>query len=114
MVEDPDPETSGAQPKMPPPGFKEIAESLMGNEPSGTTASTPPVWASAGLLVGSAMATMTSMEIHQDEMTGNIYMCTVTASMGLINLETPLMVVDHQMLTLEDVTNMEMVYIHPK
>ena len=47
-------------------------------------------------------------------MTGNIYMSTVMASMGLINLETPLMVVDCQMLTQEDVTDMALADIHPK
>ena len=86
----------------------------MGDDPSGTTASTPPVLVSPGLLAGSAMATMPSTEIHQDKMTGNIYMSTVMASMGLINLETPLMVVDCQMLTLEDVTDMEMADIYSK
>ena len=60
------------------------------------------------------MATLMSTEICQDEMTGNIYMNTVTASMGLINLETPLVVVDHQMPTLEDVTNMDTADICPK
>ena len=99
---------------MQPPGFKEIAESLMEAVPSGTTTNIPQVLASPGLLKGSAVATMISTEIHQDEMTGNIYMSIVMASMGLINLETPLMAVDCQMLTLEDVTNMEMVDIHPK
>ena len=47
-------------------------------------------------------------------MTGNIYMSTVMASMELINSETPLMVVDHQTLTLEDVTDMEIAGIHLK
>ena len=70
------------------------------------------------------MATMMSMEIHQDEITGNIYLNTVMASMGLINLETPLMVVDCLTPILEDVTEMDMVddcpkeghlwYSHPK
>ena len=97
---------------MPPPGFKEITESLMGDDPSVTTVSIPPVSASAGLLAWSTLATMMSTEIHQDKMTGNIYMSTVTASMGVINLETPLMVVDHQPLTLEDITDMETGDIH--
>ena len=52
MVEDLDPETSGAQTKTLPPGFKEIAESLMGDDPSGTMASVPPVSASAGFWQG--------------------------------------------------------------
>ena len=107
-------ETPGTQLKTPPPGFKEIAESLMGDYPSRTTANIPPVLVSPGLLAGSAVATMMSMEICQDEMTGNIYMSTVTASMGLINLETPLMAVDCEMLTLEDVTDTETVDINPK
>ena len=54
------------------------------------------------------MATMTSIEISQDETTGNTYMNTVMASMGLINLETPLMVGDCPMPILEDVTKMDM------
>ena len=59
------------------------------------------------------MATLMSMEIHQDETTGNIYMSTVMASMGLINLETPLVVVHCQTLTVKDVTNTEMADICP-
>ena len=86
----------------------------MGDDPPGTTTNIPQGLASPGLLAGSAMATMISMEINQDEMTGNIYMNTVMASMGLINLETPLMAVDCQMSTLEDVTDMDTVDIHPK
>ena len=114
VVEEPDLETSGAQPKMPLPGFKEITESLMGDDPPGTTTNIPQGLASPGFLVGSAVATMTSTVIHQDELTGNIYMNTVMTSMGLINLETPLVAVDCQMLTLVDVTNMDMADIHPK
>ena len=86
----------------------------MGDDPSGTTASILSVLASAGLLVGSTLATLMYTGIHQDKMTGSIYMSTVTASMGLINLETPLMLVDYQLLTLEDVINLEMAEIHPQ
>ena len=86
----------------------------MGDNPPETTTYIPQGSASPGFLAGSAMATMMSMDIHQDEMTGNIYMNTVMASVGLMNLKTPLMAVDCHMLTLEDVTNMDVVDICPK
>ena len=114
MVEDPDLKTSGAQPKMPPPDFKEIARSLMGDDPQGQLPTSPEDWHHQAFWFGSSVATMTSTEICQDEMTGNIYMNTVMASMGLLNLETPLVVVDCQMLKLEDVTNTDIADIHPK
>ena len=88
-MEDPDLETSGAQLKMLPPGLKEIARSLMGDDPPGITTNIPQGLASPGLLAGSTMATMTFKEICQDEMTGNIYMNRVMASMGLVNLDSP-------------------------
>ena len=100
---------------MPPPGFKEIARSLTEDNPPGMEATnTPQGLASPCLLVGSTMATMMSMETHQDKMTGNIYMNTVTASMGLLNLETPLMVGDCLMPIIEDITEMDMVDDHLK
>ena len=86
----------------------------MGDDPPRTTVNIPQGSASPGILVGSAVARMMSTEICQDKMTGNIYMNTVMASMGLINLGTPIMAVDHQGPTLEDVTDMNTADIHPK
>ena len=51
------------------------------------------------------MTTMMTTWVCQDEMTGVTYMETVTTSVGLINLRTPLMVGDHLTTTIEDVTN---------
>ena len=63
---------------------------------------------SLGLLAESAVATMMSMEVCQDETTGTMYMSTVMTSMGLMNLETPLAVVDHWGPILEELTDADM------
>ena len=86
----------------------------MVGDPLGTITNIPQESASPDLLMGSAVATMMSTEICQDAVPGNIYMNTVMTSMGLIDLGTPLMVVNHQMPILEDVTDMGTADIHPK
>ena len=61
--------------------------------------------AAPGFMVGSTKTTMMTTQICQDEMTSVTYMDTMTALMGLISLETPFVVVDCQMPTIEDVTD---------
>ena len=56
------------------------------------------------LLVGSSMTMLTSTRINQDEATGITYMDMVTASMGLVALETSCMMDDPNMPALEGVT----------
>ena len=45
---------------------------------------------------------------------GAMYMGTVMTSMGMMNLETPLAVVDHQGPILEELTDADMAEGHPK
>ena len=94
-----------AQKQMPPSGFMAVAKSLGEGKPPWMSVKILQEMAAPGFIVGSAMTTMMTTQIHQDEMTGVTYMDTVTVSMGLINLGTPLMVGDHPTPTIEDVTN---------
>ena len=55
------------------------------------------------LMVGPTMAMLTSTGINWDEATGITYVYTVTASMGLVTLETSCMMVDPDTPTLEGV-----------
>ena len=48
------------------------------------------------LLVGSAVATVTSTTMSQDQTTGIIFLSMVTTSMRLMNLEAPSVMVGHQ------------------
>ena len=65
-----------------------------------------------GLVVGSAMAIMTSMGIHHDERTGATYMSTVMTSDGLMNFGTPLKAATGQIVVIEDITNANMADDH--
>ena len=69
---------------------------------------------SPGLLAGSTMATMTSMELCQDKTMGAMYVSTMMTSMGLMNLEAPLAMVDHHGPILEELTDADMAEGHPK
>ena len=60
------------------------------------------------------MATMASTEVWQDKTVGTIYVSTMMTSMGLINLETPLVVVNHQGPILEELADADMVEGCPK
>ena len=92
-------EDPGAQPKVPPPRFKEIAKSLTRDESPEMEIDCPLTRASQGLLAGSAVATVTSTVMCQDQTTGAIYLSTVVTSMGLMNLEAPSVVVGHHKRT---------------
>ena len=99
---------------MLPLGFRKIAQSLMEDEPPRVRINSPPGLVSQGLLLGSAVATMTSMEEHQDETTGAMYVSTMMTSMGLMNLETPVAAVNHWGPILEELTDADMVEGQPK
>ena len=74
---------------MLPPGFKEIAKSLTTGKSPEMEINCPLTGASQNLLAGSAVATVTSTTMCQDQIMGAIYLSTVTTSMGLMNLEAP-------------------------
>ena len=95
----------------PPSGFAEIAKSLWGdNSPSITVEVPPELTTPQGLLVGTAMATMVSMRLHQ--VSGTIYLDMVTTSMSLVGLGATPMVVDHPMPTLEVVKTQSLTNPH--
>ena len=101
---------------MPMPGFREIAQTLTRDQPPQVTTKVPHELMSPGLLVGPAMAMLTSMRISQDEVTGITYVDMMMTSMGMITLEASHLMVDPQMHLLEDVTNVTtlgMVDDHP-
>ena len=86
-----------------PPSFAEIARSLWrDNSLHITTNVSLGLTTPQGLLVGTAMATMISMQMWQDVATGITYLDTVTASMSLVSLRATPMAADHPMPTLED------------
>ena len=111
MEEDPHQEDL---PKRPPPGFQEIARFLTGDVSWGMTTSIPPELMPPGHVVGSAMAIVTSMGIHQDERTDATYMSTMMTSVGLMNLGTPLKMANDQTVIIEDITNADMADNHSK
>ena len=89
--------------QMQPPGFAEIARSLWGDGSPHITIDVPlGLTTSPGLLVGTAMATMTSTQMQQDAVTGITYLNTVMASMSLVSLGSLPMVVDCLMPAIED------------
>ena len=76
-----------------PPGFKEISKSLTRHKSPEMEIDCPLTGASQVLSVGSAVATVTSTAMCQDQIMGTVYLSTVTTSMGLMNLEAPSVVV---------------------
>ena len=86
----------------------------MKDEPPRVRMDSPLGLVSPGLLVGSAMATMMSMEVCRDKTMGAMYMSTMMTSVGLMNLETPLMAVNHWEPILEELTDVDMAEGHPK
>ena len=77
------------QKQMPLCGFTGVAKSLRENKPPQITVKILLEMAAPGFMAGSAMTTMMTTQIHQDEMTSVTNMDTVTASMGQISLGTP-------------------------
>ena len=70
-------------------GFREIAKFLTRGGPPEMWINCPLTVASPGLLAESAVATVTSTGVCQDQTMGAIYLSMVMTSMGLMNLETP-------------------------
>ena len=88
--------------QRPPPSFAEIVRSLWGDDtPHITIDLWPEMTTSPGLLAGTTMATMTSMQMWQDAVTGTTYVDTVMASMSLVSLGSTPMAVDHPVPALE-------------
>ena len=83
-------EDPGAQPKVPPPGFKEIAKSLNRGKSPEIEINCPLTGASQGLSVGSAVATVMSTMMCKVQTMGAIYWSMVMTSMGLMHLGSPL------------------------
>ena len=79
-----------SQKRMPLPGFKDIAQSLIRDQPPQITVKVPWELMSPGLLVGPIMTMLMSTRTCKDEVTGITYIDTVTASMGLVSLGTSL------------------------
>ena len=82
-------EDPGAQPKVLPLGFKEIAKSLTRGRPPETEINCPLTVASPGLLMGSTVATLTSIGVCEDQTMGTVYLSTAMTSIELMNLEAP-------------------------
>ena len=97
----PDPSLEGP-PKDPLPGFREIAQSFTGGQPPWVTSKVPQDLMLPSLLVRPTMTTLTSTRINQDEATGITYVDMVTASVGLVALETSHRAVGPHMPILEE------------
>ena len=97
---------------MLPPGFHEIARSLTTGESSKMEVDCPPI--SQELSTESAVATVISTTMCQDQTMGAIYLSTVTTSMGLMNLEVPSVAVDCWGRTIEELTEEDLVEGHLK
>ena len=90
------------QKQMPQPGIVEIARSLWGDDSPHITIDEPQeLIATQGLLVGTAMATITLMWVWQDMATGITLIDTVMTSMSLMSLGSAPMAVNHPMPALE-------------
>ena len=88
--------------KAPPPGFVEITKSLQGHNPPHESVEVPSELTKRLVpLVGTMMATMVSMWLCQDVMSGITYVDMVTCSMSFVGLGATPMVVDLPMPTLE-------------
>ena len=106
-------EDPGAQPKVLPLEFKEITKSLTKGESPEMEIDCPLTGASPDLSAGSAVATVTSTTMCQDQ-TMAVYLSMVTTSMGLMNLEAPSVAVDCWGLTIEEHTEDDLVESHLK
>ena len=87
----------------------EIARSLTAGESPEMEDDIPRSGALHKLSTEPAVFTVISTTMCQDQTTGTIYMSTVTTSMGLMNLETTSVVVDHQGPTLEELIEEDLV-----
>ena len=104
----------GAKPKVPPQGFQEITKSLTTGKSPEMEVECPLTGVSQGLLVGFAVATVTSTTMCQDQTIGPIYLSMVTTSMGIMNLEASSAAVSCQGLTIEELMEEDLVEGHLK
>ena len=93
-----------AKPRVPPPGFQEIARSLTVDETPKMEIDHPWSGVAQELLVEPAVAMVISTTMCKDWTMGTIYLSTVTASMGLMNFEAPSVAVGCQGPTIEELT----------
>ena len=93
-------ESTSVRPWTPPPGFADITRSLWGDDSLCATIEIPlELTVPQGLLAGTSMATMISMWLQQDVVTGT--------SMNFVSLGVTPMVVDHPMPALEGWEDLE-------
>ena len=59
--------------------------------------------------IESMIATVISTSMGRDQRTGAVYVSTVTALMGVMNLEAPSMAVGHQRATVEELAKEDLV-----
>ena len=93
-----------AEAKVPPPGFWEIARSLTAGKSPGMEINSLWTEVAQVLLVEPKVAMLVSATICQDGAMGTVYLLTVTASMGLMNLELLPGEVSCQGQTIEELT----------
>ena len=95
-------EDPGAKLKELPLRFQEIAKSLTTGKSPEMEIDCPLTGVSQELAAESAVATVISTTMCQDQTTDTIYLSMVTTSMGLMNLEAPSVVVGSQVPTIEE------------
>ena len=107
-------EDPGAQLKALPLGFKEIAKPLTKGKSPEMEINCPLTTASQDLSSGSAVATVTSTMMCQDQSMGAIYLSKVTTSMGPMNLEAPSVAVGCWGPTIEELMEDDLAESHLK
>ena len=102
-------ENPEAKSRVLPLGFQKILRSLTIDEPPKMEIDHPQCGVAQELLVEPAMATVISTTICENWTMGAVYLPTVTASMGLVNLKAPSVVVGCQGLAIEELTEEDLV-----
>ena len=97
-----------AKPRVPPLGFQEIARSLTIDEPPKMEIDCPQSGVAQELLVEPAVAMVISNTMCKVQTMVAIYLSTVTASMGLMNLEAPSVVDGGQGSTIEELIEQDL------
>ena len=90
----------------PPPGFKEVVACLIRDSPSLAPAEAPSETRPPDVMMGSAVTTIYTTQIVQDEATGVMYMNTVTISVGRVALRNLCMVANLQGPAVEDIIDL--------
>ena len=112
-----DEEGKGANPKGCPLGFQEIAECLTARgTPEGeapVSMDVPEASAAPILLMEPTIAMVISTSMGRDQRMDAVYVSTVTASMEIMNLEAPSIVVGCQGTTVEELAEEDLAEGHP-